>query len=182
MMKEILNPKTEEYLAMKKLVSSMNFPWFWNHGSVKGDDFSEYVDSIPFFNHTLIRRPMDAPEYVVYPKPNSQYADSSSLITKQILQENNIPLSCVYRASFNLTLPQLSKHLHIRPHLDHYFSHKNLLVYLNDVDGDTVLCDDSGKYLSSESPREDKAIVFEGRHYHYMPTTSRRLVFVCTFI
>ena len=182
MMKEILNPKTEEYLAMKKLVSSMDFAWFWNHDSVKDAEGNDYVDAIPFFNHTLIRRPMEGPEYVAYPKPNSQYVDIASLIIKQILQANNIPLNCVYRASFNLTLPQLSKHLHVRPHLDHYFLHKNLLVYLNDVDGDTVLCDDSDNDLSSESPREDKAIIFEGRHYHYMPTTSRRLVFVCTFI
>ena len=182
MMKEILNPKTEEYLAMKKLVSSMDFAWYWNHDSVKDDEGNDYVDSIPFFNHTLIRRPMEGPEYVVYPKPNSQYVDIASLLIKQILQANNISLNCVYRASFNLTLPHLSKHLHVRPHLDHYIPHKNLLVYLNDVDGDTVLCDDSDNDLSSESPREDKAIIFEGRHYHYMPTTSRRLVFVCTFI
>ena len=181
-MQEIYNPKTEEYLAIKKLVSSVDFPWFWNADCMNDNNGNFHVDAIPFFNHTLIRRPMESPEYVVYPKPNSQYADISSLIIKQLFQANNISLNCVYRASFNLTLPQLSKHLHVRPHVDHYIPHKNLLVFLNDVDGDTVLCDDNDNTLSSETPSEDKAIIFEGRHYHYMPTTSRRLVFVCTFI
>tara|TARA_A100001201_G_scaffold69007_1_gene63794 strand:- start:74 stop:610 length:537 start_codon:yes stop_codon:yes gene_type:complete len=178
MMVEIVNPKTDEYLAIKKHVFSADFPWFWNFDSVRDGDGNFYEDGIPYFNHTLIQ----APEYSGHPKENSQYAAAAVLISKQIMQANNIPLQCIYRASFNLTLPQLSKHLRSRLHTDHKFPHKNLLIYLNEVDGDTVLCDDKDAVISSESPKEDKAILFEGSHYHYMPTTSRRLVFVLTFI
>ena len=183
MMKQIMNPRTDEYLALKELVSSMDFAWFWNTDSVRDSDGNDSVNAIPFFNHTIIRRPLEAPDYVAYPKPYSQFVDISSVIIRQILQANSISLNCVYRASVNLTLPQLTENLHVKPHIDHEnLDHKNLLIYLNDADGDTVVCDDDYNVLSSESPKEDKVIIFEGMHYHYMPTTSRRMVFVCTFI
>lgn len=182
-MREIINPITEEYLAFKKLISSVDFAWYWNSNTVEDASGKYSQGEIPFFNHTIIRRPMEAPEFVVYPKPNSQYVDISSVIIHQILRKNDIPLNCVYRASCNMTLPHLSKELHVKPHVDHdTIYHRNLLVYLNEVDGDTVLCDNEDNVISSESPKEDKVIIFEGRHYHYLPTTSRRLVFVCTFI
>ena len=51
-----------------------------------------------------------------------------------------------------------------------------LRVYLNDTDGDTVV------ESQRTSPEDDKAIVFQGEHYHYTPSTERRIVLVATFI
>jgi hypothetical protein len=181
MIEELINPKTEEYKSLKEVIFSQDFPWYWNHDSVKDTNGDDYEDMIPFFNHTLIKRPLDPPDYPIYPKVNSGYADIVGLVVKQIMQVNEIKLNCVYRASFNLTLP-LVKHKKIRAHVDHYFPHKNLLIYLNDSDGDTVLCDDDDNDIDYSKPQEDKIILFEGRHYHYLPEISRRLIFICTFI
>ena len=56
------------------------------------------------------------------------------------------------------------------------FPHKNMLIYLNDSDGDTVCGND--RY----SPKEDAIIEFEGEHYHYLPSKDKRVVLVVTYI
>ena len=51
-----------------------------------------------------------------------------------------------------------------------------MLVYLTDAGGRTIV---ENEYFD---PREDNVIVFCGKHYYYLPTEKRRIVFVATFI
>ena len=62
------------------------------------------------------------------------------------------------------------------PHIDHRFSHYNMLIYLNDCDGETVVGD---KIIE---PEEDKVIVFEGEHYMRLPSSNRRVILIATLI
>jgi hypothetical protein len=175
MIKEFLNPKTEEYLKFKKEVLSGHFPWFWTDDSVQDENDNSHENPIPLLTHTIIKRPLDPPDFTVYPKQNSGYANVVNVILQQIFLYNKINLDCVFRVGINLTMPLVGSNCTL-PHVDHDFPHKNLLVYFNESDGDTVCGDDRF------TPKEDAIIVFEGEHYHYLPSKLRRLVLVCTFM
>lgn len=183
MIKKINNPKTKEYLLMKQEIFTPNFSWYWNSESVPKDPKNNSLEhiSIPFLSHGIIVRPKDDSEYSIFPKINSQYSDIFNVILDQIFDCNQIDFNCVLRINVNLTIPLVGVEK-TRSHVDHNFPHKNLLIYLNNSDGDTILCDDEEKVLDTSSPIEDKVILFEGKHYHYLPSKGRRIVIVCTFI
>ena len=64
------------------------------------------------------------------------------------------------------------------PHIDHRegFEHKNMIIYLSDAVGDTIV----GEH--SPSPQEDDIIIFGGeKHFHYFPSETRRVVLVMTY-
>ena len=63
------------------------------------------------------------------------------------------------------------------PHVDHPFPHKNMLIYLTDAGGKTVIGNDS------HNPREDDIIIFGGEeHFHYYPQQKNRIVLVVTYV
>jgi len=177
-MKKIKNAFTDEYTFLKKEVLSSNFPWYWNEATIDGDVTSG-MENTPHFGHVVVKRPRDFGDDTkcLFPKVLSQYSEMCNLVLNQIFDFNNIEVNCVYRISFNLTLPLSDKP--IPKHYDHNFPHKNLLIYFNDSDGDTVCLNPSKK---THSPKEDDIIIFEGLHYHYLPTKGRRTVLVATFI
>ena len=59
------------------------------------------------------------------------------------------------------------------PHVDHDFSHWNMIVYLQG-DGST--------FVEGEEhvPEEDEVILFKGEHYMQRPSKGRRVVLVST--
>lgn len=183
MITEIKNPKTKEYLLMKQEIFTSNFSWYWNSETVPKNPKDNNLDfvSVPFFSHGILIRPKDDSEYSIFPKTNSHYSDIFNVILDQIFEFNSINFDCVLRINVNLTIP-LTGIKKTLPHVDHNFPHKNLLIYLNDSDGDTVLCDDQDVVVDSSSPEEDKIVLFEGKHYHHLPSKDRRIVVVCTFI
>ncbi len=61
-------------------------------------------------------------------------------------------------------------------HVDHHCPHKNMLVYLTDAGGETIMENDF------HDPEEDDAIIFEGYHTHNVPKTKARIVLVATFV
>ena len=80
---------------------------------------------------------------------------------KEILEFNDIKIKGLYRINANLTFPTAPL-LPSIPHVDHDFPHENILIYLNDTGGDTVV---DGEHYS---PHEDDVITFGGeKHYMY---------------
>ena len=63
-----------------------------------------------------------------------------------------------------------------QPHMDHEFPHKNMLIYLTDAGGSTIV---EGEEFA---PEEDDVIIFEGMHWHKLPKKERRVVLVMTYI
>ena len=61
-------------------------------------------------------------------------------------------------------------------HVDHSFPHRNIIMYLTDAGGDTVVNDEV------YSPKEDGVIMFEGEHYHHFPMKDARIDFVDTYL
>ena len=76
-----------------------------------------------------------------------------------------------------------------RPHVDHKFPHTNMLIYLTDAGGKTIVEDISKREESTFSlslahdPKEDDVVTFGGQyHCHELPKEKPRLVIVTTYI
>jgi|TARA_Y100000287_G_scaffold98172_1_gene78345 hypothetical protein len=168
MIKELNNPLSGDYIELKNFISSCDFPWFrFTNTTHNIND-----DSIEMFSHTFLERPEANKGYS---KANSPYIDGCIDVVKQILIANNIKFDLFFRLSCNLVFPTKEVRK-TSEHVDHEFFHKNILIYLSDSDGDTVVENQIYK------PREDSAIIFSGKHYHYTPSQKNRIVLVGTFL
>tara|TARA_B100001142_G_C14112819_1_gene569853 strand:+ start:156 stop:647 length:492 start_codon:yes stop_codon:yes gene_type:complete len=162
-MKELVVPKTPDYLRLKNLVLGEFFPWFRTQNK---------LDSFYFHSHTFLQRP----EVFGFPVKECQHLELFQVVFTQICQHNeDIGFNYLLRMNANAidvlpTNPKISA-----VHEDHPFPHKNVIIYLTDAGGDTIAGDESF------SPTEDSACLFEGPHCHAMPEKDRRVVLVVTY-
>ena len=133
---------------------------------------------LAFYSHGFLQGP--SPMHKWYPNPNSEYLPYVEPFLAQIFNLNNISHHCVYRINANAVHPVEGNVLTV-PHYDHEFPHKNLIVYLTDVGGDTIAFDDKGK-KHVFSPKEDDIVVFEGLHCMVPPKKGRRVIIVVTYL
>lgn len=84
-------------------------------------------------------------------------------------------LKCVVNATFPSSLSEGCPF-----HKDHNIKkHKNLLVYLNTVDGETIIFKENSVYIQ---PKEKRILCFDGdEHSFKLPTIGPRFVIVVTF-
>ena len=106
---------------------------------------------------------------------------------RSLYEKHKLKYKEILRASINLVYPQ--KVTESAPHVDHNFPHNQIICYLNESDGDTVILKKQikGKHfgykeLKRVSPEPYKILYF-GRLVHYVvhPTSGRRIVLVMTF-
>ncbi len=133
---------------------------------------------LAFYSHGFLQGP--SPMHKWYPNPNSEYLPYVEPFLAQIFNLNNISPHCVYRINANAVHPVEGNVLTV-PHYDHEFPHKNLIVYLTDVGGDTIVFDDKGK-KHVFTPKEDDIVVFEGLHCMIPPKKGRRVIIVVTYL
>lgn len=180
MISSLKNPKTDNYKFLKNIILSDEFPWYYHDVStLYGDeDYSHMKDyaNISFYGHTFLDRP-DGP--VKYNKKvstiKSQYFDLVYEVFEEILQFNSFSKDYFYlRINANCVHPNPGPQCSI-PHVDHKFSHKNIIVYLTNSGGSTIIND--FKY----NPNEDDIILFD-KNIHYMkrPLENRRVILVAT--
>ena len=175
--KELKNPLTKEYNELKEYILGTQMAWHWKPDCVPG---SKNLP-IEFLSHSVLER-SDPSDGHLYPKTYSSTIDLCEHVLWQIFSYNDILPNTILRINFNLTLQSCQK-TSTSPHTDHLLEHKNLIIYLNESDGETVMCDESDNDLEFSEPKEDKIITFSGRHYHLLPMKNkRRVVMVCTFI
>jgi len=168
MIQKLNNPLTSDYIDLKNFILSIDFPWF----RLPNTTLNIKDDGISFFTHTFLERPE---VNIGYSKSNSPYIDGCLKVLHQIIDSNSIEFNYFIRASANLVSP-CSTEKKTAEHCDHQFPHKNILIYLSESDGNTVV---NGETFS---PQEDRGIIFTGKHYHYTPTDKDRIVLVGTFI
>tara|TARA_Y100000592_G_scaffold30200_1_gene48116 strand:+ start:838 stop:1344 length:507 start_codon:yes stop_codon:yes gene_type:complete len=162
------NPLTSDYIDLKNFILSIDFPWF----RLPNTTLNIKDDGISFFTHTFLERPE---ANIGYSRSNSPYIDGCLKVLHQIVSYNDVEFNYFIRASVNLVSPCSTVKRTVE-HCDHQFPHKNILIYLSETDGDTVV---DGENFS---PQEDCGIIFTGKHYHYTPTDKDRIVLVGTFI
>ena len=94
---------------------------------------------------------------------------------------NTLPIDPnTVRARAGMFMPTPRGGAHI-PHVDYYFPHYTLLYYVNDSDGDTIIYNekvdsvnfgvtpeypDRFSLLDRVSPKQGRAVLFNGMHYH----------------
>ncbi len=174
LIKRLDNPITEQYAQVKNKILSCKFPWYTAQTSLR-------TGGIPFFVHTVLRRPDEE-----FPVPikftDTEIFDSLVFSLRDILKFNSIKISTFLRISVNCTF-HVSDGPACPPHHDHDFPHKNLLIYLTQSSGATVVINPENGEEESFNPIDDAVILFEGEHYHYQPNVGeRRLALIATFI
>lgn len=92
-----------------------------------------------------------------------------------ILSDHGMELKHVNRCACNITYPNGKESS--TPHVDHSYSHKQMLVYLNTSEGDTHIDNEE-----SVSPKKYRCAIFDdSRHWHDFPKSGHRAVLVFTF-
>jgi|TARA_B100001996_G_scaffold119834_1_gene90695 hypothetical protein len=171
LIKKLQNPKTCNYIDLKNIIFSLNFPWFIRDAHPWLPD--DHKDALKFFSHNFLERPDCG--HQLYPESCSDHTSLVGIVLKEIFNENNIDVSCIYRMNVNLLTPILPVQ-RTKEHVDHTFPHNNILIYLTDAGGRTII--DNESY----DPNEDDIIIFPGcMHCIETSHTKNRVVLVATF-
>lgn len=108
-------------------------------------------DKFPQLNHGLLARNFN--------RPNSPYFGMFNEILETTLNENGIENNGVTRACLNMTY-HIPGYEFFDPHVDNYFDHYNVILYLNENDGNTVVFDVEG---DKENPEQ---VTVNGKTYN----------------
>jgi len=164
--RDFLNIKEQDYLITTIL--GFDFPFYLSSSQVDGDD-------APFFSHIVLQRPEDRRPDVHY---NSSTGEFFEGILKKFCKKHDIEFNEMLRCCINISFP-LSKKISEK-HVDHEYDHKQLILYLNDCDGDT--CIEDGNEIKHIKPQKFKGVCFDAvPHYAEYPTSGYRAVVVFTF-
>ena len=162
MIKVLKNPKTNHYREFKSTVLSKEFPCRYNVST-----------NMDFYSHVFLQRP----ELNGYTEPHSKWTNQNCIVMGEIVDYNGLYKDIPYfflRANANATHPDSGRQ-YSDPHVDHPNTpHSNLIVYLTDADGDTIVEND--RY----SPKEDDVVLFTGQHYMQRPSKGRRVILIST--
>jgi hypothetical protein len=189
---KLRNPKTTQYHNIKKLILSNVLSWTYLKETTPSTNnlLYEYEEEVkkyikegveihnpPMYSHTFLLR---SNSRCLYPKEQSEYMYDINEMYCDILNSNmdhigkSFGMMC--RCNANAVEPSPKKHGITKPHLDHEFPHKNMLIYLTDAGGSTFV---EGEEFA---PEEDDVIMFEGMHWHELPREERRVVLVMTYV
>jgi hypothetical protein len=161
---------TQEEKNVLGIMLEENFPFYWHKEQIVNDNR-------PFLGHTLWDRNSNL--------PCSNFCDFIENIVKKFCIKNNIEFKKILRGSVNLSFPLNEKNCSPASiHQDYPFDHKQMLIYLNDSDGDTIIFNKEGKEIVKKiTPEKFKIICFDNvPHIGKGPIESnRRVVIVICF-
>jgi hypothetical protein len=180
MFEQLQTPDTLMFREVKRMLVGGDFPWYWTDFTVKNAEGSVYNND-GFYGHILLARPRwDNIPGPLFSSPQSQWLEKIYPMVEEIVAANpDLNISCVHRINANLVHP--GQDTMTPPHLDHQFPHWNMLVYLTDAGGPTILTNESFDPIDSYHPKEDDIVVFQGLHCMIPPKKDRRVVLVVTF-
>lgn len=162
--KNFLSTIEKDYIN-KEIINNKSFPFYWNEHQVSEDNF-------PFLSHVLKARNSD---FI-----NSNVFSFFKTILDNFCIKNNIKYNKILRACINLTF--LNKKNIGTIHKDHEFPHKQLIIYLNDSDGNTYLYNDNKELVKEIIYEQYKIVCFDNCfHSAGFPKSKRRLICIITF-
>jgi len=171
-------PDTGDYTGLKELILGPHFGWSHNAKATPYMENTRSYQDLSFYSHAFLHGP--SPRHGLYSKANSEYLPNVETVIGQIFELNNVKMNVVYRINANAVHPVEGNVLTV-PHTDHEFPHKNMLIYLTNTGGDTIVFDDAGK-KHHFTPVEDDIVTFEGLHCMVPPKQGRRVVIVVTYL
>ena len=162
--------------TLDALCDGSNLPFrVWNTGGEGGSECGQ-----PYMGHLIMGRLEDKPDLVPQPMSNMFFPVVNML--KQLCDDHDIKFNTLCRSCLNWVYPIAENdNLMCESHIDHQYQHSQVLWYLNDCDGDTLL------YIGNDTvrvtPRKDRMLLFNGmiQHTSEMPTQGMRKVLVTTF-
>lgn len=157
--------------------NDIDFPWYLSNGATP-------YQNTPFLTHTIVAR--EGSEMDVHSEHHGFFVS----LLERYCDENNIELNKIHRMCINLTLSNTDKEFFAAPHADHDFEHNNLIIYLNDSSGDTVLFG-RGAYqrgitpvTQRVTPKQGRTLLFDGLSWHTGEPPKgddKRIIIVSTF-
>ena len=171
-------PDTGDYFSLKELILGPHFGWSHNAKATPYMENTPSYQDLSFYSHAFLHGP--SPRHGLYSKANSEFLPNVETVVGQIFELNNVKVDVVYRINANAVHPVEGNLLTV-PHTDHQYPHKNMLIYLTNVGGDTIVFDDAGK-KHHFTPVEDDIVTFEGLHCMVPPKKGRRVVIVVTYL
>ena len=144
-----------------------NFPFYLaDHAAQLGDGGYHFIHRI-----SLPEKEKSSPFY-----------PTAKAILKTFCTKHRIQLSRIYRCAINITFS--NGFVYKCPiHSDHTFFHKQLLLYLDDAEGDTVILNEKKEPFKIIEPKKYRGVYTpRSPHYHYFPMRGIRRVMVFTFI
>lgn len=142
--------------------------------------------TVPYYLSLAAVKPNDGGFHFIHQIKHRETGEWSGLknlaidILNSFCKKNNITYNNIFRCAVNITFNNGSVYK-CPIHFDHKFNHNQLLIYLNDAVGDTVILDDDKNVIIS--PEKFKGIYFDNKqHYHYFPIKGIRVVMVFTFL
>tara|TARA_B100000925_G_scaffold211911_1_gene161606 strand:+ start:61 stop:564 length:504 start_codon:yes stop_codon:yes gene_type:complete len=161
MIKVLENPITSNYLELKELVLSSEFPWLYS-----------YSTKMPFYSHVFL----DRPENAKFSNPQSKFLNLNLKVLDEIIRHNNLFDRYFFLRSNANCVHADSGEQFSEPHIDHRFPHFNLLVYLtNEGDGGETFVEDEKFH-----PQANNIILFKGKHHMKRPNVGRRVILIST--
>ena len=147
------------------IINNKLFPFYWNEHQCVEDNF-------PFFSHVMKSRDNEL--------INSDIFFFFNTILKNFCIKHNIKFNKILRSCINLTF---SNNKNIGTiHKDHEIPHKQLIIYLNNSNGNTYLYDDNKKLVKEIIFEQYKIVCFDNCfHSAGFPKGKRRLISVTTF-
>lgn len=171
--KESKNFLTKENIDyIENVILSEYFPFYLSKGSTTEDNYKIML-------HTLLFRPEEKEEKDRINSPH--YKDMLNLVNS-FFNKFNIKPKRILRMCVNFSFNNGAKKCPI--HQDHIYSHKQLIIYLNDADpcSKTVILNKKNKIIKEVAPEKYKGICFENLpHYMIYPKKCERVILITTF-
>jgi hypothetical protein len=173
---------------IKKILLGHRFPWYFEDDITFGKDLmdsSDLGESHPAHSHLFCRNKTSTSPYFDFVIPIAQQAVSClGLKFYDIIQCRSF---LQYPLNLNFIKSGVDK-----LHIDLTYDHLVVLYYVIDADGDTVIVDkiregnteefhhklEDHKEIKRVTPKQGRAIVFDGKYYHtaFQPSKSMRCV------
>jgi hypothetical protein len=147
----------------------------WNTGGEYGSESGK-----EYMGHLIMGRLEHHQDMIPEPMSNMFFPVVNML--KQLCDDHELQFNTLCRSCLNWVYPIVGNNdLMCESHIDHQYQHTQVLWYLNDCDGDTLL------YIGNDTvritPKKDRMLVFNGliQHTAEMPTQGMRKVLITTF-
>ena len=164
---KFLSNEQKQYLNLFCSKQS-SIPFYWKPDAAQENDNGHH------FIHHIINK-----DTGYHSNPNQKYFEN---ILNNFAKEQKFKIKEIFRCAINYTFYN-GKIDRVPTHIDHNYKHKQLLIYLNDATGDTVILDKNNKPLKIIKPELFKGVAFDNfPHYHYFPINGIRKVLVYTFL
>ena len=161
--------------SIQKQIESPSMPWYFIENSVDPDD-KELVKQAPL-NYEFYHLALEYKNKAAL-SPLHDMTNSLGLILKDLFELKKTYNIVRLRWGMTTTLNKIHRHT---PHTDMqnssdaYIPHKVILFYLRDSDGDTYFYDKEHKIIDSVTPKENRAVLFDGSILH---SSSKPIEFV----